>query len=124
MFIHFFIDFEKDDNLIFILSISKINFFHKEIHISFIIIINKSSIYLIIILCIFFNYFLIDFIISLFIRIFDAFSQGYCIKIIKNIFLDINFNSINFFNHFLQKETIIFIIIISISHDNIKILRK
>ena len=43
MFIHFFIDFEKDDNLIFILSISKINFFHKEIHISFIIIINESS---------------------------------------------------------------------------------
>src|SRR5437773_1487995 len=85
---------------------------------------NKSLIYIIIILYIFFNYFLIDFIISLFIRIFDAFSQDYCIKIIKNIFLDINFNSINFFNHFHQKETIIFIIIISISHDNIKILRK
>ena len=80
--IHFSINFEKDDNHILILSIFKMNYFNKEIYISFIIIINELLIYLIIILYIFFNYFLINLKVSFFTSI-DLFIIWIMMIIIK-----------------------------------------
>ena len=113
-FIHFSISFEKDDNLILILSISKMNYFHKEVCISLITIINELSIYLIIILHTLFNHFSVSLKISLFTKIFDSFSRDHLIKIIRNILFDTDFNSIDFSNYSLRRDAIISIIAIDI----------
>ena len=124
MFIHFFVNFKKDDNLILIFSAFKMNYFYKEIHISFTMIMNESSIYLVIMLYILFNHFSAKLKVSLFAKIFDSFSRDHFIKIIRNAFLDVDFNLTSFSDHFFRKETTISAIAANISHDEIKIMGK
>ena len=103
--IRFSISFEEDDNLILILSASKMDYFRKEVRIPLTVAMNESSICPIIVLYILFNHFPASPKISLFAKIFNLFSWEYFIKTIRNALLDAGLSSIDFSDHSLRRES-------------------
>ena len=122
--IRFFVNFKKNDNLVFTLSAFKMNYFRKEIRISLTAAMNESSIYSVIVLRILFNHFSVSLETSLFAKTFDFFSWDHFIKIIKNALFNADFSSISFSDHSFQRETAVFAVAADISRNEIKALKR